>query len=45
MDFFNDLKNEFDPKSDGFIGSITHDDTFRSVTGTLGGTLTGGLSF
>jgi restriction endonuclease S subunit len=37
--FWNDLKSELNPKGDGFISSIVHDDTFRDISGSVGSIL------
>ena len=31
---FGDVLGEIDPRGNGIIGSITHDDTFRSILGS-----------
>jgi hypothetical protein len=44
---FGDILGEIDPRGNGIIGSITHDDTFRSIlnsTANLGTSMLKGLT-
>jgi hypothetical protein len=34
---FGDILGELDPRGNGIVGSITHDDTFKSIIGGVAG--------